>query len=85
MQTITFSELRTHAAQLKEALKRGETVELASHGQVIASIHPVKDVAVSSDHRKIALEAFMDVFKDDESDKKLAQIREGRKGRAHAF
>lgn len=59
MQSITLSHLRTHANELKEALKRGEEIELTSHGQIIGIIKPYASKSEASD-RDNALNAFFE-------------------------
>lgn len=83
MQAITFSHLRTHASELKEALKRGEEVELTSHGQVIAVIKPCVKATDKAERNK-ALQAFFELGEDISLEAELARIKTGRKGRRDA-
>ncbi|QIB65502.1 type II toxin-antitoxin system Phd/YefM family antitoxin [Kineobactrum salinum] len=83
MQAITFSHLRTHARELKEALKRGEEVELTSHGQVIGIIKP-SNRKTDKNERAQALKAFFQLGEDISLDAELERIKSGRKGRSHA-
>ncbi len=83
MQTITFSQLRTCAAELKSALKRGEHVNLTSHGEVIATIEPLLK-APGNEEKKAALEAFFQLGEEVSLDDALARIQVGRKGRVDA-
>jgi antitoxin (DNA-binding transcriptional repressor) of toxin-antitoxin stability system len=83
MQAITLSHLRTHANELKEALKRGEEVELTSHGQVIGIIKPYAAKTDESD-RERALHAFFEAGAATDLEQELERIRQGRQGRGHA-
>lgn len=82
MQAITFSHLRTHSSELKEALKRGEEVELTSHGQVIGIIKPYsKATETNKQERSEALQAFFQLGEDTSLEAELERIKTGRKGR----
>jgi antitoxin (DNA-binding transcriptional repressor) of toxin-antitoxin stability system len=80
MNTVTFSHLRTHASELKEALKRGEEVELTSHGQVIGIIKPCAKTTDKKE-RAAALQAFFQLGEDASLDAELERVKHGRKGR----
>lgn len=83
MQNITFSQLRTHAAELKEALKRGEVVELTNHKEIVATIVPAVKKKGEKE-RQQALEAFFELGEGMELEAELERIKSGRKGRADA-
>lgn len=86
MQAITFSHLRTHSSELKEALKRGEEVELTSHGQVIGIIKPyAKTTETKSQERSDALQAFFKMGEDTSLEAEFERIKAGRKGRDFAL
>ncbi len=80
MQAITFSHLRTHASELKEALKRGEEVELTSHGQVIGIIKPSAKTTNKKERAEV-LQAFFQLGEDISLEAGLERIKAGRKGR----
>ena len=80
MRAITFSHLRTHASELKEALKRGEEVELTSHGQIIGVIKP-RAKTTNKKERAEVLQAFFQLGEDISLEAELERIRAGRKGR----
>lgn len=84
MQTITFSNLRTQSSELKEALKRGEEVELTSHGQVIGIIKPCGPNA-GKQERSAALQAFFQLGEDTSLESELERVKMGRKGRSLAL
>jgi antitoxin (DNA-binding transcriptional repressor) of toxin-antitoxin stability system len=84
MQAITFSHLRTHSSELKEALKRGEEVELTSHGQIIGIIKPCAKTT-DKQGRTAALQAFFQLGEETSLDAELERIKIGRKGRSRAL
>lgn len=86
MQAITFSHLRTHSSELKEALKRGEEIQLTSHGQIIGIIKPYsKTNEAKKQERSAALQAFFQLGDDTSVEAELERIKTGRKGRDSAF
>lgn len=45
MKTVSFTDFRTHASSLLDAVERGETVVVLRHGKPVAEIHPVANGA----------------------------------------
>lgn len=85
MQAITFSRLRTHSSELKEALKRGEEIQLTSHGQIIGIIKPYsKPTEAKKQERSVALQAFFQLGDETSVEAELERIKTGRKGRGGA-
>lgn len=86
MQAITFSHLRTHSSELKEALKRGEEIQLTSHGQIIGIIKPYsKPTKTKKQERAAALQAFFQLGDETSVEAELERVKKGRKGRDSAF
>ncbi len=83
---LTASQLQTQHKALIEALKRGETVEITYHGQILGVVHP-KSV-VSTENKQAAAEAFFGMHKDmgiDNVEDGLRSVRKGRRNRLDAI
>ena len=76
---LTASQLQTQHKALIDALKRGQTVEITYHGEVLGVVHP-KKAALSKD-KLAAAEAFFGMHKDQSTDSVEDELRTIRKGR----
>ncbi len=80
---ITASQLQTQHKALVDALKRGQTVEITYHGEVLGVVHPKK--APLSEDKLAAADAFFGMHKDQPTDSVEDEVREIRKGRRKRF
>ncbi len=80
---LTASQLQTQHKALVDALKRGQTVEITYHGEVLGVVHP-KKVPLSKD-KLAAADAFFGMRKDQSADSVEDEVRTIRKGRRKRF
>jgi antitoxin (DNA-binding transcriptional repressor) of toxin-antitoxin stability system len=81
---LTASQLQSKHKALIDALKRGETVEITYHGQMLGVVHPVAP-AVNTEVQEAAMAAFFGMHREDSAASVEAELRAIRKGRRKAL
>jgi antitoxin (DNA-binding transcriptional repressor) of toxin-antitoxin stability system len=77
---LTASQLQSHHKALIEALKRGETVEITYHGQLLGVVHPAK-ASSTSQEQEDAMAGFFGMYRDLGTATVEDELRETRKRR----
>jgi len=77
---LTASQLQSKHKALIDALKRGETVEITYHGQMLGIVHPVVPT-VNSQEQEAAMNEFFGIHRDLGIDTVEGDLRNIRKGR----
>ncbi len=80
---LTTSQLQSRHKTLIDALKRGETVEITYHGQVLGVVHPVSSAMVDRKAQEEAMADFFGMHSDnpiDTVEDELRAIRTNRRG-----
>ena len=79
---LTATQLQTQHKALIEALKRGESVEITYHGQILGIVHPAAP-SVNSEEQTAAMDDFFAMHSDqaiNSVERELRKIRKGRRG-----
>lgn len=82
---LTASQLQTQHKELINALKRGETVEITYHGQILGIVHPKN--YVETEEKEAAMADFFGMHKDlpvESVEDELRSIRKRRRTRKDA-
>ncbi|WNB76761.1 hypothetical protein [Methylomonas koyamae] len=81
---ITASQLQTKHKALIDALKRGESVEITYHGQMLGIVHPAAPT-VNSKEQEAAMNEFFGMHRDSGIANVESELREIRKGRRRSL
>ncbi len=79
---LTASQLQSKHKALIDALKRGESVEITYHGQMLGVVHPAAQ-AVNTQEQESAMAEFFGMHKENDInsvEEELRLIRKGRRG-----
>lgn len=79
---LTASQLQSKHKALIDALKRGESVEITYHGQMLGVVHPATQT-VNTQEQESAMAAFFGMHKENDINSvedELRYIRKGRRG-----
>ena len=81
---LTASQLQSHHKALIDALKRGESVEITYHGQLLGVVYPAKALSTNQEQEN-AMARFFGMHRDLNSATVEDELREIRKGRRSAL
>lgn len=84
---LTSSQLKTNHKALIDALKRGETVEITYHGQILGVVYPTQNSAVKQEQEN-AMNAFFGIHRDlgtESVEEEMREVRAGRRKRLNDF
>jgi antitoxin (DNA-binding transcriptional repressor) of toxin-antitoxin stability system len=81
---LTASQLQSKHKALIDALKRGETVKITYHGQILGVVHPAVSVANTSE-QEAAMAEFFGMHRDQGVEGVEDELRAIRKGRRNSL
>jgi antitoxin (DNA-binding transcriptional repressor) of toxin-antitoxin stability system len=80
MLQLTISQIQSKYKALVAALKRGETVEIIYHGQILRVVYPISQI-INTQEQQTAMNAFFGLHKDSNIASVEEELRIIRKGR----